>query len=357
MVRLGPNRPRLHLVRVDAGAFQRDQIVTAEVADDVRDATRRNHTATHMLHAALRGVLGGHVKQAGSLVAPDRLRFDFVHFSPIDRGQLERIERIVNDRIVRNTPVQTEVRSTEEAIAGGAMALFGEKYGDRVRVVSVPGFSMELCGGTHVRATGDIGFFVITEETGVAAGVRRIEALTGGGAVAWAQQQRATLAGILGALNTAPAQAVESIQRLHAEGKRLARELEQVRMKAALGGGARGGGPADDVQEVGGVKLIARRVEGLEKGGLRGLSDSLRDRLGSGVVVLASEHDGKVSLIAAVTKDLTSRVQAGRLVKELAPIVGGGGGGRPDFAEAGGKDAAKIEELLARAPAVLQSLL
>ncbi len=359
MVRVGHNRPRLHFVRADSGAFRRDQIVTAEVADAVRDATRRNHTATHLLHAALRQVLGAHVKQAGSLVAPDRLRFDFVHFSPIDRAHIEQIERIVNDRIVRNTPVQTEVRSTEEAIAAGAMALFGEKYGDHVRVVSVPGFSMELCGGTHVRATGDIGLFVITEEAGIAAGVRRIEALTGGGAVTWAQQQRAALEGILSTLNTGPAQAVETIRRLQAETKRLGRELEQAKMKAALGGGGggRSSGMSDDVQEVGGVKLIARRVEGLERGGLRTLSDSLRDRLGSGVVVLAAEHDGKVSLVVGVTKDLTSRVQAGRLVKELAPIVGGSGGGRPDFAEAGGKDAAKIDDLLFRAGPVLQSLL
>ena len=184
LVRPMSGRPRLHFVRVESGSFRKDQIVTAEVIDVVRDATRRNHTATHLLHAALRQVLGTHVKQAGSLVAPDRLRFDFVHFSPVTPQQIEEIERLVNAHIFRNTPVQTEVRSTDEAIAAGAMALFGEKYGDRVRVVSVPGFSLELCGGTHVRATGDIGPFVITEEGGVAAGVRRIEALTGAGAVA-----------------------------------------------------------------------------------------------------------------------------------------------------------------------------
>jgi alanyl-tRNA synthetase len=358
MVRQGHNRPRLHAVRVDGGAFRPDHIVTAEVADAVRDATRRNHTATHLLHAALRQVLGGHVKQAGSLVAPDRLRFDFVHFASISSGQLQEIERIVNEQIVRNTPVQTDVRSTEDAIAAGAMALFGEKYGDRVRVVSVPGFSMELCGGTHVRATGDIGVFLITEETGIAAGVRRIEALTGLGAVRWAQEQRASLHGVLQALNTTADQSVASIQRLQADVKRLGREADQLKMKLALGGGGpRGATASDDTQDVAGVKLIARRVEGLEKAGLRALSDSLRDRLGSGVVVLASEHDGKVSLVVAVTKDLTSRVQAGRLVKELAPVVGGGGGGRPDFAEAGGKDPSKIAALLSRAPEVLQSQL
>ncbi len=253
----------------------------------------------------------------------------------------------------------TEVRSTDEAIAAGAMALFGEKYGDRVRVVSVPGFSMELCGGTHVRATGDIGFFVIVEEAGVAAGVRRIEALTGTRAVEWAQQQRATVGRVLAALNTSESHAVEAIQRLQSEGKRLMRDLEQARMKAALtgSGGGAAAGSAEAPVDVNGVRLVTRRVEGLEKGALRGLSDSLRDRLGSGVVVLASESDGKVSLVVAVTKDLTGRVQAGRLVKALAPIVGGGGGGRADFAEAGGKDASRIDELLASAPDVLRGLL
>jgi alanyl-tRNA synthetase len=349
--------PRLHQVHVTSGVLQKGALVTAEVADEVRDATRRNHTATHLLHAALRHVLGPHVKQAGSLVAPDRLRFDFVHFSPVPRDQIERIERIVNEQIVRNTAVVTEVRPTAEAMASGAMALFGEKYGDRVRVVSVPGFSLELCGGTHVPATGDIGFFVVTDESGVAAGTRRIEALTGAGAVAWAQQQRAALESVLGALNTTAPQAAGAVQRLQAEGKRLAREVEQLKTTAALGGGGAGAAPPDQPADVAGVKLITKRVAGLEKGALRGISDSLRDRLGSGVVILVSESDGKVGLVVSVSKDLTGRVQAGRLVKELAPIVGGGGGGRPDFAEAGGKDPSRIDELVASAPAVLARLL
>jgi alanyl-tRNA synthetase len=356
MVKHGANRPRLHQVRVEKGSLKNGEIVTAEVADALRDATRRNHTATHLLHAALREVLGAHVKQAGSLVAPDRLRFDFVHFAAVTRGQLDDIERIVTTQIVRNTTVTTEVRSTEEAMAAGAMALFGEKYGDRVRVVSIPGFSLELCGGTHVRATGDIGPFVITEESGVAAGVRRIEALTGLGALSWLQQQRDGFTRLLSGLGATPEQASDIVQRLQADAKRLGREVDQLKMKLALGGGSRAGSQ-DTPLEIEGVKLLTKRVSGLEKAALRGLSDMLRDRLGSGVVVLASENDGKVALVVSVSRDLTARVKAGTLVKELAPIVGGGGGGRPDFAEAGGKDPAKIDELLAAAGTALKKAL
>ncbi len=356
MIKQGSNRPRLHQVRVEQGVLKPGDIVSAEVVDTVRDATRRNHTATHLLHAALRSVLGGHVKQAGSLVSPERLRFDFVHFSAVSRQELDQIERIVNEEILRNTPVSTEVRSTEEAMASGAMALFGEKYGDRVRVVSIAGFSMELCGGTHVRATGDIGPFVITEESGVAAGVRRIEAITGNSAVVWMQEQRDAIARVVGALGTAPSQVVEAIQKLQSESKRLSREVEQLKMKVALGGGG-GAETADEIQDVDGVKLLTRRVSGLEKAALRNLSDTLRDRLGSGVIVLASEHEGKVALVVSVSKDLTTRVKAGSLVKELAPIVGGGGGGRPDLAEAGGKDPGKIADLLSAASQILRAAL
>jgi alanyl-tRNA synthetase len=360
LARLAAGGPRAHRVTVSRGGLKPRDIVSASVSDDTRDATRRNHTATHLLHAALRRVLGSHVKQAGSLVAPDRLRFDFVHFQAITREQLDEIERIVNEHIHRNAAVQTDVKSVEEAVASGAMALFGEQYGERDMVVSIGdgSFSKELCGGTHVRSTGDIGFFVITQESGVAAGVRRIEALTGSGAVTYFQHQRQALDRVLAALNTSPEQGVEIVQRLQADVKRLTREIEQLKMKAALGGGAAGGSSAqDDTRDVKGVKLVARRVSGLEKAALRGLSDSLRDRLGSGIVVLASENDGKVGLVVSVTRDLTSRIQAGRVVKELAPIVGGGGGGRPDFAEAGGKDPSKIDELISRTPQTIEALL
>jgi alanyl-tRNA synthetase len=355
LARIQPGLPRAHRIHVTNGELRVRDIVTADVDADVRNATRRNHTATHLLHAALRSVLGSHVKQAGSLVAPDRLRFDFVHFQPVTREELDRIERIVNEQITRNTPVTTEVRSTQEAIAAGAMALFGEKYGDQVRVVSVPGFSVELCGGTHVSATGDIGFFAAVGEGGVAAGVRRIEAFTGAGAVTWAQQQRAALAAIVETLHAPADQAADAIEKLQGEAKRLARELSQAKTKLAMGGGA-SAGSADEAVDVGGVKLARRRVAGLDKDALRNLADSLKGQIKSGVVVLASENDGKVQIVVAVTPDLTQKIKAGQVVKEIAPIVGGGGGGRPDFAEAGGKQPEKIDEMLAAAEGVVRKL-
>jgi alanyl-tRNA synthetase len=327
--------------------------VTAEVAA-ARDATRRNHTATHLLHAALRHHLGPHVRQAGSLVAPDRLRFDFTHPHPLTAADREAVERLVNEHIYRNTAVETDIRNTEDAIKSGAMALFGEKYGDKVRVVSVGSWSTELCGGTHVSATGDIGPFVVTEESGVAAGVRRIEAVTGAGAVAHIQARLGAFDRVLHALGAGQDQAAEAIARLQAEAKRLQRENTQLKTKLALGGSR---GEDDDIVSRGDAKFVLRRVSGLEKEALRGLSDSLRDRLKRGVVVLAGENDGKVQLLVSVTKDLTDRVKAGQLVKELAPIVGGGGGGRPDFAEAGGKDPSKIDDLLSRARALVEDAL
>ena len=245
----GPSgMPRFHVVTVTRGALHHRDLVNAEVDAVVRDATRRNHTATHLLHAALRQVLGPHVKQAGSLVAPDRLRFDFVHTGAVTRDQLLEIERIVNEHVLKNTPVQTEVRKTEEAIAAGAMALFGEKYGDSVRVVSVPGFSMELCGGTHVRATGDIGLFAIVSEGGVSAGVRRIEAITGLESLALLQRNREELAALANELNTRPADLTARVRALQDENKRLARELQQAKMSAALGGA--GSGSVDDAVDI-----------------------------------------------------------------------------------------------------------
>jgi alanyl-tRNA synthetase len=358
LARIGPGFPRAHRLRVESGRFAVRDLVTAEVDVAQRDSTRRNHTATHLLHAALRQVLGTHVKQAGSLVAPDRLRFDFAHFQPVTRDERDRIERIVNEQVYRNTAVTTEVRSTAEAIAAGAMALFGEKYGDSVRVVSVPGFSLELCGGTHVVATGDIGPFVIVAEGGVAAGVRRIEALTGAGAVQWMQEQRAAYDRMIEALKVNPEQAVETIEKLQTDAKRLQRDLTQARTKLAMGGsGSADGAPGDDTLEVAGVKLARRKVVDLDKQALRGLADSLKAKIKTGVVVLASTSDGAVQIVVAVTPDLIDRVKAGQIVKELAPIVGGKGGGRPDFAEAGGKQPEKIDEMLEASRGIVETLL
>jgi len=350
-----PNWPRLHAITVTSGAITRRDLVSARVTGDVRDATRRNHTATHLLHAALRQVLGTHVKQAGSLVAPDRLRFDFVHFAALTREQLLDIERIVNEQVLHNTPVRTEVQSTQEAIAAGAMALFGEKYGETVRVVSIPGFSLELCGGTHVRATGDIGLFAIVSESGVAAGTRRVEAITGLESVRAFQRDRDQLASLAATLNARPGEIGARIAALQEETKRLARELQQARMKAAMGGGAAGSG--DEAVDVAGIKLVAREVSGLDKDGLRALVDQHRDRIKSGVVILASPADGKVSIVVGVTPDLTKKIPAGQVVKQLAPLVGGGGGGRADFAEAGGKDPSRVGEMLAAAPAIVEKML
>ena len=353
--RLMPGGPRVHHVRVGGGRLRSGAVVTAEVDHVRRDAIRRNHTATHLLHAALRDQLGRHVTQAGSLVAPDRLRFDFTHGHPLSRTELDAIERRVNTEIYANGMVETEIRSTQAAIDAGAMALFGEKYGESVRVVSVPGVSMELCGGTHCRATGDIGLFIITQEGGVAAGVRRIEAVTGDTAVAQLQAQRSELDALLGALGVPGPQAAQAIERLHSEGKRLARELAQLKVQAALG--APGATAAEDAVAIGDVRMIARRVSGLEQGSLRGLADSLRDRLGRGVVVLATDNAGKVALVVSVSRELAGRVHAGDVVKAIAPIVGGGGGGRADFAQAGGRRPEQIDALLAESRTVVGRML
>ena len=324
-----------------------------------RDAIRRNHTATHLLHAALRQVLGPHVKQAGSLVAPDRLRFDFVQPSAIPADAIARIERIVNDEVLKNTAVhdrgQADRRGDGRRRDG---ALRREVRRHACASSTIPGFSLELCGGTHVRATGDIGLFAITSESGVAAGVRRVEAVTGTGAYEQYSAQQRGYHELLHALGADAAQAKTAVERLQADVKRLTRELQDAKVKAAMGGG--GGGAAaggDDRIALNGASLIARRADGLDRAGLRTLADSLKDKLGSGVVVLASEGDGKVSLVVSVTKDLIGKVQAGQVVKQIAPIVGGGGGGRPDFAEAGGKDPGKIADLLRESRVVVERML
>jgi alanyl-tRNA synthetase len=357
VLRLGPGLPRAHRLEKVEGRITVRDLVGAEVDSALRDATRRHHTATHLLHAALRKVLGPHVKQAGSLVAPDRLRFDFVHFSAVTRDEVQQVERLVNESVLKNETVNTSVRNTQEAIASGAMALFGEKYGDKVRVVSIGdgAFSTELCGGTHVRATGDIGAFLVTEESGVAAGVRRIEAVTGIGAYELARKsvdEVEQAIAVSGAKRGEVALWIQGHQQILGKAQK---EIQQLKTKLALGGGD---GGDDERVEIAGATLIARQVADVDKESLRALADTLKSRVKSGVIILAAAMpDGKVSLIASVTPDLSKKAPAGQLVKQLAPIVGGGGGGRPDFAEAGGKDASRITELLEAARKLVTELL
>ena len=357
VVRPLPGWPRLHVITVSEGNLRVGDNVSATVNVKRRDAIRRNHTATHLLHAALRSVLGHHVKQAGSLVAPDRLRFDVSHYEPITNEQLLKIEQIVNAHIIENQTVTTEERPTSEAIADGAMALFGEKYGDRVRVVSVPDVSIELCGGTHCVATGDIGTFVVTQEGGVAAGVRRIEAVTGGQAILLLQERQATLTGILQALGTTTNEALPTLTKLQTDAKRLSREVRQLKVSAAASPPGSTGGTPNTIEDIAGIQVIRQRVSGLEQTALRSLADKLKERLQSGIVVLAAETDKKIVLTVTVTKDLTHRLHAGKIVQMLAPIVGGRGGGRADFAQAGGRDTQHLDKVLKDSSTVIQEIL
>jgi alanyl-tRNA synthetase len=318
--------------------------VTLRVDQHHRDRTRANHSATHLLHHALRQVLGNHVAQKGSLVGPDRLRFDFAHFQPMTDDEKRKVEDLVNDEIRKNVDTRTELMAFDDAKKSGAVALFGEKYGDHVRVLKIGSDSVELCGGTHVRRAGDIGLFVITQELGIAQGVRRIEAQTGHGALAFVRKLQHELDGAASKLKAAPFEVAAKVESLLEGSKALRKELEDSRRKLAMGGGG-GGDLMSKVREVGGIKVLASRTDADPKA-LREVADQLRDKLGSGVIVLGGVADGKVSLVVAVTADLTGKLQAGKIVAELAKVVGGKGGGRPDFAQAGGPDADKLDAAL-----------
>jgi len=334
----------IHQGKVLAGTVRKGDRVRLTVDADKRRATELNHTATHILHAVLRQVLGEHVKQAGSLVAPDRLRFDFTHFSQIDAETLDRIEAMVNDRIRENVPTAIEEMAAEDAFKSGATALFEEKYGDRVRVISLSSFSKELCGGTHTERTGNIGLFKIVSESSVAAGVRRIEALTGQAAVEHTQQLSRIAHDAARIVRDRPEVLPQRLQRLLADLKVHEKEIE--RLKAVIA--ARSADAADsDIRLVNGVKVLVKRVEADTPAALRDLADRLKDRLGSGVVVLGSTAGDKALLIAGVTKDLAGRFHAGNIVKQTAALVGGSGGGRPDMAQAGGTRPEKLDEALA----------
>jgi alanyl-tRNA synthetase len=329
-------------------------LVIARVNPESRNSTMRNHTGTHLLHAALRTVLGTHVKQAGSVVEPSRLRFDFTHYTAMDADELAEVERLMNEQILANREVHTDVMDLDHALKTGAMALFGEKYGDQVRVVSIDSFSKELCGGTHVARTGDIGICKIVYEGSISAGVRRIEAITGQGALHRFQNVQSELARVAGAVRASEAELVEHVEKLVAREKSLEHELQQAKNRMAQGQARELESQARDVK---GVKVLAAQVAGFDREQLRTAVDALRNKWKSAVVVLASAEDSTVSIVSGVTKDLTSKVHAGKLAGAVAQAVGGKGGGRPDMAEAGGKDASALPGALADVYASVEGML
>ncbi len=340
----------LHLGRVMRGGaqdFARGAKVKLTVDRIRRDAAVLNHSATHILHYALRDVLGQSVHQAGSLVAPERLRFDFAHQGPVSDDALATIEEEINARIRENAGVSVEEMAYDDALKSGALAFFGDKYGDRVRVVRMGDFSVELCGGTHISRTGDVGMFKLEAESGVAAGVRRIEAVTGQVALETIRKREKILDEIGAQLGANDSIAVERLQKLLAREKDLEKKLRAMELK--LAGGAAGAASDEVVRQVGNVKVVTRKLDGVDPRAMREIADRMRQKHGSAVVVLGSDlGDGKAALLVAVTPDLISKIKAGDIIKQIAPIVGGTGGGRPDLAQAGGRDASKLDEALAR---------
>ncbi len=337
----------IHFGAVEQGELKVGDTLDAVVDADRRQAIRLNHTATHLMHAALRTVLGDHVTQKGSLVAPDRLRFDFSHYEAVTAEQLQDIEDLVNDEIRKNTAAETSLMTYDDAIESGAMALFGEKYGDKVRVLTLGDFSVELCGGTHVERTGDIGVFKITSEGGVASGVRRIEAVTGKGATDWIDANQKTLGDLAGLLRSTPDQAAQKVEQLLKRTKDLEKELAAAKQALAMGQST---DHSDSVTEIDGIKVLATRMDGADAKTLRDAVDKFKDKLQNAVVVLGSVDDGKVRLAAGVTKNNVDKIRAGDLIKPVAEQVGGKGGGRPDFAQAGGSDASSLDAALASVP-------
>lgn len=344
-----------HIGTVAEGSISVGDKAVASIDKVRRLSSSRNHSATHLLQKALRTVLGTHVEQAGSYVTPDRLRFDFTHFASMTAEEIQQVEDIVNEKILESLPIEATQESIEDARKLGAMALFGEKYGNIVRVVNMGGYSIELCGGAHLDNTAQVGSFKIVSENGIASGVRRIEALTGAAALKYYQQQEEALKGVCKAVKATPDNMLKKVEALLAEQKQLAKELEALKAKMA-------GGAADDMLanavEVKGIKLVCAEVKDADANSLRTMGDQLKNKLGSGVIVLASAKDGKVSLLAMATDDaVKAGAHAGNIIKAAAAVCGGGGGGRPNMAQAGGKDAAKIGEALTKAKEVLEGQL
>ena len=337
----------LHLGRLAEGSLKRGDVIEARVEDPRREATRLNHSATHLLHAALRRVLGEHVEQKGSLVDDERLRFDFSHSQPVASDEIAEIERVVNREIRRNHAVEARVMSYPDAIDAGALALFGEKYGDEVRVLAMGDFSVELCGGTHVARTGDIGAFKIVSESGVASGVRRIEAITGEAAVAHAIESDARLARLAQLVRAGGGDIEAKIGQMFERTRGLEKENQELRNRLA---GQSGRDIAAGATEIGGATVVAECLEGADMNTLRAACDRLKDRFERAVVVLAAVEDGKIRLVAGVTKSFSDTVHAGQLVNHVAQQIGGKGGGRPDMAQAGGNDVDRLDEALASVP-------
>lgn len=344
----------VHVGKIVSGRVAKGTNAELKVDEALRQATALNHTCTHILQKVLIETLGEHVQQAGSLVTPERLRFDFIHFSALTAEELAQIEAQVNRRIRNNLRVTTQQMSTDEAIAAGATALFGEKYGNAVRVVRVGDFSMELCGGTHTCASGDIGLFKIVQETGIAAGVRRIEATTGAKALELISQQEQTLDQLAALVKTERPQLETRLRKLLERQKELEREVESLQGKLNAD---QAGDLLNQASDIAGIQLVCGRADNLDGKALRELADQVRERMKSGVLILGSAHGGKAGLLVAVTKDLTKRLQAGALIKQLAAMVGGGGGGRPDLAQAGGSKPELLSEALAAAPKLITEVL
>ena len=344
-----------HVGHMESGMISTGDTVSLKVNEQARRDTEKNHSATHLLQKALKTVLGAHVEQKGSLVTPERLRFDFAHFQAMTQEEIEATEALVNKEIQAALPVETTVMDVEEAKMSGAMALFGEKYDQEVRVVSMGDFSRELCGGTHVKNTSSIMLFKIVSEAGVAAGVRRIEALTGNGVIEYYKKQESLLHAAAKLLKTQPSEVSEKISHLQAEVKALQGENDSLKSKLAQGSL---GNVMDQVVEVKGIKLLAAKVDGVDMNGLRDLGDQLKEKLGEGVVVLAAVNGGKVNLLAMATDGAQKAgAHAGNLIKGVAAIVGGGGGGRPNMAQAGGKNPEKAQEAVEAAAGILEQQL
>jgi alanyl-tRNA synthetase len=344
----------VHFAVVRGGTLRVGDRVTAQVDTARRREIMRHHTATHLLHRALRETLGEHARQAGSLVAPDRLRFDFVHLHPLTADQKSRIERRVNEKVLEAIPVRARILPYREAVERGAMALFGEKYGDRVRMISIGDYSRELCGGTHLKSTGDVGLFRITQESSVAAGVRRVEAVAGWAAYEWVARQAALVEEVAERLRSAPGEIPARLERLQRRLRAIEREVDALQRRSAATDLDRALSGAADVE---GIRVVTARFDGLGPDALRSMGDRLRARLGSGAVVVGATQDGKVALVAMVTRDLCDQIRAGDLIQPVAEIVGGSGGGRAEVAEAGGREPEKLDEALARVPDVLREML